>query len=145
MKQSDIEKNAKAFFESGFNCAESVLQAIVEAFAEEGPQDISRIASAFGGGIGGSHESACGALTGGVMAIGYLMGRVSPLENVDDAKTIAREYQEQFKKQYGTANCAALLDQFGPQDHHQSCQDMVGAMAGALTKILKKHGLQTKR
>lgn len=142
MKRSDIEKNAEAFFESGFNCAESVLQAIIEAFAEKGPEDISRVASAFGGGIGGSKESACGALNGGIIAIGYLLGRVSPLENVDDAKAIAREFQAQFKKQYGTSNCGALLDKFDPQDNHHKCQDMVGKMAGVLAHILRRHGLK---
>ncbi len=145
MKRTDIEKNAEAFFASGFNCAESVLQAVLEGFAEEGSQDITRVASAFGGGIGGSYESACGALNGGIMAIGYLLGRVSPLENVDQAKAIAREFQQQFKKQYGTTQCGALLDKFDPQTNYHKCQDMVGKMAGVLVKILRQHGLTFKR
>ena len=104
MKLSDIEKHAEAFFESGFNCAESVSQAILEAFAEEGATDITRVASAFGGGIGGSQNGACGALTGGIIAIGYLLGRVSPEENVDQAKSIAADFQERYKKIYGISN-----------------------------------------
>jgi len=145
MKLGDIEKNAEAFFASGFNCAESVLQAILEAFTEERPKDIPRVASAFGGGIGGSHEGACGALNGGIMAIGYLLGRLTPDENVNEAKAIAAEFQKKFSTQYGTTNCGALLDTFEPQENYHKCQDMVGNMAGVLARLLRDHGLKMKR
>lgn len=145
MKLSDIEKNAQAFFESGFNCAESISQAILEAFAEEGPKDIPRVTSAFGGGVGGSHEGVCGAFTGGVIAIGYLLGRIRPTENVDAAKAIAAEFQKRYKKRYGTTNCGELLDKFGPQVNHHQCRDMVGKTAVELARVLRNHGVKMKR
>ncbi len=144
MKLSAVENNAEAFFESGFNCAESVSQAILEAFADEG-KDIPRVASAFGGGIGGTHEDVCGALSGGVIAIGYLLGRDKPSESVDEAKAIAAEFRQNFNKTYGTSNCGALLDKFEPQENHHKCQDMVGKMTGMLARLLRDHGLEMKR
>ena len=145
MKLSDIEKNAEAFFESGFNCAEAVSQAILEAFAAEPPRDILRVASAFGGGIGGSQDGLCGALSGGVIAIGYLLGRLMPAENVDKAKAIASAYQERYKKLYGTTNCGELLDKFEPQENYHKCQEMVGKMAGVLARVLRDNGVKMKR
>jgi C_GCAxxG_C_C family probable redox protein len=145
MTLNQLEKNAKAFFESGFNCAESVSQAILEAFADEGPKDIPRVASAFGGGIGGSKDGLCGALTGGVIAIGYLLGRVNPSDDVDEAKAIAAEFQDRYRKLYGTTNCGELLDKFEPQDDYGQCREMVGKMAGVLARVLRDHGLKMKR
>ena len=145
MTLNQLEKNASAFFAAGFNCAESVSQAILEAFTEERPNDIPRVASAFGGGIGGSHDAVCGALSGGVIAIGYLLGRVQPTENIEEAKSIAAEFQQQFVNSYGTSNCGELLNNFEPQNNHQKCQDMVGKMAKLLARILRNHGLKMKR
>lgn len=144
MKLRDVEKHAVAFFESGFNCAESISQAILEAFAEEGPTDIPRVASAFGGGIGGTHQGVCGVLTGGLIAIGYLLGRMEPSESVEKAKTIAAEFQEKYITLYGTTNCGELLDKFMPQQNYSKCQDMVGKMAGVLARILRDHGLKLR-
>ena len=99
----------------------------------------------FGGGIGGSRDGVCGALSGGVIAIGYLLGRVKPDENVDKAKAIAAEFKSRFEKEYGTSTCSALLDKFEPQENFQKCRHMVGKMAGLLARVLKTQGLKMKR
>jgi len=57
LKLKQLEHNAIAFFESGYNCAEAVSQAIIEAFSDATPEDIPRVASAFGGGIGTMRRS----------------------------------------------------------------------------------------
>ena len=145
MKLSQLEKNAQAFFQSGFNCAESVSQAVLEAFSGDIPQDFPRVASAFGGGIGGTHEEACGTLTGGILAIGYLLGRDRQGASIQTAKDAAREYREQFLKTYGSTNCSALLDEFGEQVDSHECKKMVGKMAVVLAKILKDAGLRMRK
>lgn len=72
------EDEAKRLFDNGFNCAESVLLATShEKFAQSIGGIIPRIATGFGGGIARNGD-VCGALTGGVMAIGLALGRVSP-------------------------------------------------------------------
>ncbi|MBN1466003.1 C-GCAxxG-C-C family protein [candidate division KSB1 bacterium] len=145
MTLRQLEKNAKAFFDSGYNCAESILTAILEAFAEEIPRDVPRSASAFGGGIGGSHDGPCGALSGGVIAIGYLLGRAQPGENLAAAKAIAAKFQQRHNDFYGTTNCRELLDKFGSQEDDRKCQEMVGKMAGVLARLLQDHGLKMRR
>lgn len=145
MKLKQLEQNAIAFFESGFNCAESISQAILEAFTSEAPRDIPRVASALGGGIGGSHEEACGALTGGVIAIGYLFGRDSVDQNIDATKELAKAYRAEFEKIAGTTNCGVLLEQFGDQNATHECTLLVGKATVALAKLLRQHGLKMVR
>ena len=70
------EKLAEEYFLSGYNCA----QAVFLAFAEEqgfSREAAARIASSFGGGVGGMREM-CGALSGLCMAAGLLYGYDSP-------------------------------------------------------------------
>jgi C_GCAxxG_C_C family probable redox protein len=63
-----VGEKAVSRFLSGYNCAQSILLTMSEHRDGENVL-IPRIATAFGGGIGRC-GSICGALTGGVMAIG---------------------------------------------------------------------------
>ncbi len=74
MKRKDIEQKAFQNFSSGFHCAEAILKTFVELFSKEPDPSITRFASGFGGGIGASCCETCGALTGGIIAIGCLFG-----------------------------------------------------------------------
>ncbi|MDH7477732.1 MAG: C-GCAxxG-C-C family protein, partial [Candidatus Bathyarchaeota archaeon] len=69
MSQKNLlcEKAVKRFL-YGFNCAQSVLLTMFEHWNGEN-ELIPKIATTFGGGIGRC-GSLCGALTGGVMALG---------------------------------------------------------------------------
>lgn len=68
-----IEKYTRAFHEARLNCAEAVLTILCEYYGVGG--DVyPRIATPFGGGVAGS-QGICGALTGGMMAIGLMLGR----------------------------------------------------------------------
>ena len=69
MQQKNLicEKAVKSFLED-YNCAQSVLLTMFEYWNGEN-ELIPKIATAFGGGIGRC-GSVCGALTGGVMALG---------------------------------------------------------------------------
>ena len=145
MKLKQLEQNAVAFFESGFNCAESISQAILEAFTSDAPRDIPRVASALGGGIGGSHAEACGALTGGVLAIGYLLGRDSADQNVEATKELAKAYRTEFANIAGTTNCGVLLEKFGDENAKHECTLLVGKATIALAKLLRQHGLKMLR
>ena len=91
----------------GYNCAESVLGGVVAAHSQE-PAPL-RIGTGFGGGIGRTGDG-CGAVTGAVLALGWLKGRTSP----DDKETYARvstsirKLLADFRAEYGTLTCSAL-------------------------------------
>ncbi|UCD27071.1 MAG: C_GCAxxG_C_C family protein [Candidatus Bathyarchaeota archaeon] len=95
-------------FRQGYNCAQSVLLAMQDFWNEKKPLE-PKIASAFGGGIG-KRGSLCGALTGGVIAIGQKYGSNKPvLEERGKAYSIALEFYERFRKENGSVFCHDLI------------------------------------
>lgn len=101
------ERAATRFLE-GYNCAQSVLLTMFEHW--KGEDDlIPKIATAFGGGIGRC-GSVCGALTGGVMALGIKYGTNKPsLEKRLKAYELAHRFYKQFEKQHGSVLCRELI------------------------------------
>jgi len=88
-------------FLSGYNCAQSVLLTMFEHWNGENVL-VPKIASAFGGGIGRC-GSVCGALTGGVMAIGIKCGTNEPsAEKRLRAYELARMTYRGFEKRHGS-------------------------------------------
>ena len=144
MTLKQLERNAEAFFDSGYNCAESVSQAVIEAFSAEHADGLPRLASAFGGGIGGSKQELCGAFTGGVMAIGFLLGRSEPGIDISIAKAAAQAFRQVCLQKYGSLNCGRLLEAFGDQVNYDRCRRMVSTVTTELAHILAEHGLTLK-
>jgi C_GCAxxG_C_C family probable redox protein len=109
MKQRNVlcEKAGARFLE-GYNCAQSVLLTMFEYWNGEN-ELIPKIATAFGGGIGRC-GSVCGALTGGVMALGIKYGTNEPsLEKRLKVYELAQKFFKQFEKQHGSVLCRELI------------------------------------
>ena len=68
---------------------------------------VPRIATAFGGGIGGT-GSACGALVGAVMAIGLRHGRDQASERDGRAYALTQEMRRRFEAAMGHVDCREL-------------------------------------
>lgn len=68
---------------------------------------IPRIATAFGGGIGGT-GSVCGSLVGAVMAIGVRHGRQESSERDVQANVLTQELRRRFEAEMGQIDCRAL-------------------------------------
>jgi C_GCAxxG_C_C family probable redox protein len=100
-------QRSQELFRSGFFCAESVLQAITES---QGIQSelIPRIATGFCSGISRT-GSMCGAVSGGIMGIGLVVGRNSPAESLEPAYTLVQKLISAFEEQYGAVNCRQLI------------------------------------
>lgn len=103
--KDDIVNLAKSFAEKGWLCSESVLLAIREWLGIRN-ELIPKIASGFGAGIGGS-GSVCGAISGGVIALGLKLGRVDPKQE-NRAYTSSIELLARFKKEFGHVTCREL-------------------------------------
>ncbi len=143
MKKKIIGKNAQAYFDSGYNCAESVSLAVVEAFSPEDSEMFPRIATPFGGGGAGSHQEMCGALAGGFMAIGAVLGRKDKISG-SEAKMAAGEFRDSFIETVGATQCEAILDQFGLQHNSEKCSELVRKSAELCASLLIKRGFQPR-
>ena len=95
-----VTKQAIKNFQSGYNCAQSVLLALY-GYLEPGSNNelVPKIAAGFGGGIGRC-GSVCGALTGTIMAVGIKYapneaGMEKRAKAYADAKTLYNRFGEQ--------------------------------------------------
>jgi len=100
---------AREYFQSGHNCAQSVVLSFAEdtRFSEELAR---RISAGFGGGMGKMQET-CGAVTGAVMVLGMLSGEKaqSNEELKSGACSSVKELFRQFHEAYGTTLCRDLI------------------------------------
>jgi C_GCAxxG_C_C family probable redox protein len=109
VKQDNVlPERAATLFREGYNCAQSVLLTMFEHWNGKSAA-IPKIATAFGGGIGRC-GSVCGALTGGVMALGIRYGTNEPsLEKRLKAYELAQKFYKRFEKQHGSVLCRELV------------------------------------
>ena len=129
----NIVQEAEALFTGEYNCAEAVSAAIIRAFRGELPDCFPNAATGFGGGIGSSHDDVCGALTGGIMAIGFVMG---PTASRDRIKQACSELRSTFLSQFQTTRCGTLLSGYS----NSNCTKVVGFSAEQTAFILLRAG-----
>ena len=103
-----MENRSVAFFDRGFNCAQSVFT----PFAVEHGIDEKlalQISAAFGGGI--NEGSICGAVIGAGMVIGLKYG-MDAEENINAKEKTAKvlaTFKEKFINNFNTIYCSELL------------------------------------
>jgi len=142
MIKKDIEQTTFTYFHSGFNCAESILKTFVELDSKELYQDITKFASGFGGGIGGSHCETCGAFTGGIIALGCMFGRKDPGKDKQKVYSLSAEFRNRFLKKFNSTNCQKILDMMEKQEIKLDCKKLTAETAGILYEILQKEDVR---
>ena len=108
----NLEETAKRNFNSGLNCAESVLLTVKNTLNAKGRADdliIPRIATGFGGGVGRNGD-VCGALIGGVMAMGLALGRDKAKESREPCYLAVDRFYNDFRARFGSCKCRELTN-----------------------------------
>ena len=136
METREVEQRAQALFESGLNCAEAVLTAVLAGQGVVDCAEATRLGTAFGAGVGRSKEELCGALSGGLIALGYLQGRSHGGEKWDDLARLAAGVRSRFKALHGCTSCSAVLARFGPQEAMDKCVALSAVTAGLFHEAL---------
>lgn len=138
-------------FAAGYNCAEAVLKGVTEALGCD-CDAAPRIATGFGAGIA-RHGETCGAVVGGVMAIGLMRGREAPGDDQARGATYdaVTELIQSFRAQHGTLCCRELtgcdlLTEEGAAKaaaidlHHNHCPKFVALAAELSAMALGRNG-----
>lgn len=140
MSDKKAEELAYDYFKSGYWCSESVFKAITEIYSENVDGSLSRMTSGFVGGIGSSHKEACGALTGGIIALGYLYGRTEPGEKLEILLEMIVKFRERFNREFGNTKCGVLLEGFGEQGEDDAkCRDLTARTACTLAELIEEY------
>jgi C_GCAxxG_C_C family probable redox protein len=136
---AQIRQTAGEYYRSGqFYCSEAIVKTINDAFGLGYPERVIRVASGFPIGIGGA-GCACGAVTGGVMAIGMVFGREKPGDpSIDRCLALARELHVFFSGRHGCLCCRTLTHgmKLKSPEHIAQCVAFTGEVAEETAKII---------
>ena len=101
---------AHQYHKQGYSCAQSVAGAFADLTGWE-PERLFAAAGSFGGGVGGSHEELCGAVSGGLLVLGLLF----PHTQAEDREAkreifgLAKQFCQRFFETFGHTRCGDLL------------------------------------
>jgi C_GCAxxG_C_C family probable redox protein len=142
-----LDAEAKAYFDGGFNCAQSVLAPFADRFGFD-RKTMLRIATPFGGGMGHNGQI-CGAVSGALMAIGLVRGTdIYDKAQKDACYALAQSFQKRFMAKHGALTCPGLLglDIGDPAElaqvralnlFHTRCPDFVGDAVLIVAELLE--------
>ena len=132
-------KSRNLFLTRQFQCAQAVLCSLNEGLQGGLRRDIAaRLASGLAEGLGGS-GCLCGALTGGVLAIGLFMGRDGrTLLKASGSSFSTALLHRQFADRFGSACCKVLSKKVkhGAKAHFDQCAELTGAAAEIASRII---------
>lgn len=134
-----IRKTAEDYYRKGqFYCSEAIVKSIKDAFNLEVPDTVVSMASGFPVGIGGS-GCLCGAVSGGVMALGLFFGRTEPGdEKINRVMALSSELHNIFKSRHKNLCCRILTKgmKLGESEHMKQCIAFTGEVAEETSKII---------
>lgn len=140
-KVEEARKTAEDYYRNGdYYCSEAIVRTIRDAYGLDAPDTVIAMASGFPIGIGGS-GCTCGAVAGGVMALGLFFGRSEPGDpKVDKAMALSAELHESFKNNHKTLCCRKLTKgmELGSPVHMEQCISLTGEVAAETAKIIER-------
>ena len=102
-----VAQRSGELFDQGLCCSESVLQALAESRGIQS-ELIPKIATGLCGGISRS-SNICGAVSGGVLAIGLCFGRSQPGQSPEESIRRVRAFLAKCEQRFGSTNCEKLI------------------------------------
>jgi C_GCAxxG_C_C family probable redox protein len=94
----------------GLNCSERVFLVIHSLLETDVSSESVALMSGFGGGVAGTRDNMCGAVSGGVAGIGLVYGRRAPPKgNRDRVYEVSKDFVGRFKTRFGTTICGELI------------------------------------
>lgn len=134
-----IKNDAEELYRKGdFFCSEAIVYSIKNNFEVDMPDEMVAMASGFPVGIGKS-KCVCGAVSGGVMCIGYFFGRTKGGDpKVTRTLELANELQESFKNNHKVLCCRILTKgmDMGSFEHKEQCIAFTGEIAEKTAEII---------
>ena len=146
---------AKQYEMRSGGCSQCTLAGVFDALGVEN-EDIFKAATGLADGVGLTGDGHCGALSGGVLAIGYFFGRrkedFGDMLKLVKANLLSKKLHDRFVAKYGTCRCADLQNSFFGRffnlyDPEQmkaavkaglldTCSTLVGEVARMTTEII---------
>jgi len=146
---------AKQYEMRSGGCSQCTLSGIFDALGVRN-DDIFKAATGLADGVGLTGDGHCGALSGGVLAIGYFFGRnkeeFGDMMKLVKANLLSKKLHGRFVEKYGTCRCTDLQTSFfgrfynlyDPEEMKaamkagllDTCSTLVGEVAKMATEII---------
>lgn len=118
---------AEELYRSGkYHCAEAVVETIRRKFSPTAPEAVVAAVSGFGGGSGSG--CICGAVSGGTVALGLVLG------DKKQTSHLTRELHSWFKEKYGYTCCKIIRQ----ENDKGVCPRLTGEVAGKIAEMLER-------
>ncbi len=132
---ASVGKSAEKHFSKGFCCAEAVLLSVIEHLRPDTPREVLRLATGFGGGLGGS-GGLCGIYAGGTMAIGLFFGRTEADEDDAPVDTRVREFVTRLEAEAKAQRCDDIVSKWPFGLGRRKCRRLTGRGAEIAAEII---------
>lgn len=138
-----IGEMAEENFKGGLYCCEALMKAVRDGFELDVPEEVIAMSSGMAVGVGRS-GCLCGALNGGVMALGMFFGRTE-MDGPTNPKSqqvmrLTGELHSRFKEGTGKNStcCRVLTREFdmGQGEHKAQCTRFTGMAAEQTADII---------
>lgn len=146
---------AHQYHKQGYSCAQSVAAAFADLTGWE-PEYLFAAAGSFGGGVGGSHEEQCGAVSGALLVLGLLFPhtQAEDREAKKEIFSLAKQFRQRFFETFGHTRCGDLLrSRCGVSEKNTAaarlgltahCDIMVVTAVELLSSLLEEHMRQSE-
>lgn len=149
-----VKQRAKNNFSLGYNCAECVTEAVFSLMENKLPEEVKKIATGLGGGIGLFGDT-CGALIGAVISVSAVHGR-SRLPKNEGKEKMSKAKEElygkpglyrlfnqipnRFKEKYSMTICRDLTCRWHQdwlcREHALFCRGIIIESAGIAAEMI---------
>lgn len=139
---SEIRKIAEGYFERGeLFCSEAVIKTINDELGKPFSDEVTKLASGFPVGIGKS-GCLCGAVSGGVMALGMVYGRCQGEEMHEAMFRHAADLHDRIKELYKSTCCRVMTRNFEFQSPERTahCIKITGEVTAYIAEKLIDDG-----
>lgn len=139
---SEIRKIAEGYFERGeFFCSEAVVKTINDELGKPFSDEVTKLASGFPIGVGKS-GCLCGAVSGGVMALGMVYGRCHGEAMNEDMFKHAADLHDRIKELYKSTCCRVMTRNFEFQSPERKahCIKITGEVTAYIAEKLIDDG-----
>lgn len=138
--QKAYDEAGELFAKGEFFCSEAIVYTMRNIFDLEMPLSTVACASGFPVGVG-RQKCMCGAISGGVISLGYFFGRSTPGDpKVGKMLELSAELHQVFKEKNRTACCSVLTKGMDMQsgEHKEQCVRFTSEMAKETARIIAR-------
>ena len=125
------------YFSQGYHCSEAVTRTLLELVHGNADPALMKASDAFMGGIAGTQQHICGAVSGGLIVLGSLFGRTQPDEDDTLLTRLCLEYLHNFETNCGVDSL--LCFELSERRKVPSCTPYVQLAVTEAMTIINEH------